>query len=283
PDQPPRTLSASGKVVDATGKPVAGATVYLREWALVRKTYQPHEQEIKDILATTTTDEQGAFAFGKVPLPKPYLDELARTMPAPWDLLFTAKGHGLAWERLPPKNQPPPPTLPLRPGARLQGQFASPAGEPVAGARVQVLRFQGLDQPLQSPATTPVNLSLDWSQLALTAASDTDRRFRLEGLPDNMRVTLLITAARAARQMLYAATTAKAQANVVVGRTRSPQGVIVPREEPVDTGDFTVTLQPGHRLRLRVVGETTGQPVAGAFLSQLTGPTPYAANPKADA
>src|SRR5262249_5430668 len=101
PDQPPRTLSASGKVVDATGKPVAGCTGPLPEWAPVPKTHQPHEQEIKDLLATTTPDEQGAFAFGKVPLPKPYLDELARTMPAPWDLLVTAKGHGLAWERLP--------------------------------------------------------------------------------------------------------------------------------------------------------------------------------------
>src|SRR5262245_2064858 len=61
PAAPPK-LSVTGTVVDAGGKPVVGATVYLREWPSVRIDRKLVKTE-KEILATATTDSRGAFAF----------------------------------------------------------------------------------------------------------------------------------------------------------------------------------------------------------------------------
>jgi protocatechuate 3,4-dioxygenase beta subunit len=283
PEHPPRTLSASGKVVDGHGQAVAGATVYLREWAALRKQHPHPDQPPSDLLATTTTDQQGLFAFRDVPLPKPYLDELTRTAPFPWDIVAKATGHGLAWQGLTAQSRRRPVTLTLPPEASIQGRLLDRAGQPVAGASVRVLRLQGLDQPLQGVPTTPRNLNLEGSRISLTTASDAEGRWVLKGLPGNIRATLVISDARFAQLLVYAATTDHPQPNVVVNRSRAPDGTIRLREEPVHTGIFSVTVQPGHRLRVRVVGEDSGKPMAGARLRQLLGPTPLPPAPVADA
>src|SRR5260370_35037695 len=114
-DDSPRTVSAAGKVVTGDGKPVAGATVYLREWTFLRPNRQAADHPGNDILATTTADEQGAFAFQQIPLPKPYLDEIPRATPSPWDAVVTAKGYGVAWWRPSSPLVRQPPELPLPP------------------------------------------------------------------------------------------------------------------------------------------------------------------------
>src|SRR5262249_25105503 len=189
PERSPHTLSASGKVVDAQGKPVAGATVYLREWAALRKQHFHGDQLPSDILATTTTDRHGAFAFRDIALPKPYLDELARTAPFPWDLIVKSSGQGLAWQGLSVQGQRRPVRLPFAPEASLQGRLLDNSGRPVAAASVQVLRLQGLDQPVHGVPTTPGNLKLEGSRISLTATSDAEGRFVLTGLPRNLRAT----------------------------------------------------------------------------------------------
>ena len=64
-------LSASGRVVDQGGDPVAGARVYIREWVYRRTGTLPPEElaemertgELPDILAETATDGEGRFRF----------------------------------------------------------------------------------------------------------------------------------------------------------------------------------------------------------------------------
>jgi protocatechuate 3,4-dioxygenase beta subunit len=282
-DAPGRTLSCSGRVTDPDGKPVAGAAVCLREWSLVRKTFQPDRSAVEDVLAKTTTDDQGNFAFRDVALPEPYLDEISKTTPGPWDVIVRARGYGVAWERVPPQSHRDRVALALAPEAKLEGRVADAKGKPLAGARVQAMRFQGLDQPMQSPATAADNLNLDWSRVVLAAETDAAGRFSLGGLPPSMRVTLTVSHPDCARQTVYAATTDQPQPSVVVGRGRGPTGAMTPREEPVYTGSLTVALQPGHRLRLRAVCGDTGQPAAGAVFRQTSGPGRFEASPVADA
>jgi protocatechuate 3,4-dioxygenase beta subunit len=282
-EDPPRTLSAAGKVVDAGGKPVAGATVYLREWVFLRPTRPASDQPANDILATTTSEAQGTFAFRQVLLPKPYLDEIGRATPCPWDVVVTARGYGLAWERLSSPRGRRPLELILPPAAKVQGRLLDPERKPVAGARIQVLQVQALDQRPQATVTTADNLDLAGSRLPLVATSDADGRFVLDGLPGNIRVTLAVVDDRFIRQTVYAATTDKAQPPIAAGRGPALQGTVGARAEPVHTGNFTVTLQSGHRLRIRVVDVATGKPLAGAHISRFLGPTAFSANPPADA
>ncbi|MBV9123844.1 MAG: carboxypeptidase regulatory-like domain-containing protein, partial [Planctomycetes bacterium] len=91
---PPRHLSVSGQVVGPDGKPVAGATVYLRQWtfrSVYAQTVAP-----SDILATAPSDDQGRFAFREVAWPplKPIRDPGLEDIFG--DLVATARGYGLA-------------------------------------------------------------------------------------------------------------------------------------------------------------------------------------------
>jgi protocatechuate 3,4-dioxygenase beta subunit len=279
---PTRTLSASGKVVDAKGKPVVGATVYLREWVPLRKQRPYDEQPPSDILATTRTDRHGEFAFREIPLPKPYLDEFARSSPYPWDVVVTASGYDVGWQALTSLSDRRPVTVTLQPASSIQGRVLDKSGQPVTGATVRAVRVQGLDQPVQAVPTTPVNLNLEGSRLPLACTSDAEGQFELPGLPADMRVGLRISQPHFAQRLIYAATTSKPQPNVVVSRSRAPDGSIRPREEPVYTGTITITLQLGHRLRVRTLCDDTGKPAVGARLHQLQGPSPFPANPTAD-
>jgi protocatechuate 3,4-dioxygenase beta subunit len=282
-EEPPRTLSAAGKVLASDGKPVAGATVYLREWIFLRPTRQPADKQVTDILATTTTDDQGVFAFRQVALQKPYIDELPRTAPCPWDVVAMAKGRGLAWERPSTPRGRLPLELTLAPASKIQGRIVDPDGKPVGGAEVRVQRIQSLDQPAQGTVTSADHINFEGSKLPLTTTSDADGRFALDGLPANMRVLLAVSDNRFIHQSVFVATTDKAQPPVVVGRGIALHGGITNRTEPVHTGAFSVTLKPGHRLRVRVIAAGMNKPLPGARLTQVLGPSTLPAVPAADA
>src|SRR5262249_32956382 len=146
----------------------------------------------------------------------------------------------------------------------------------------QVRQVQALDHPVQGTVTSAENLNVDGSRLPLRTTSDADGRFVLDGLPGNMRIALSVADDRFIRKTVYAATTATAQPDLVVGRGMSRDGGIRTRPEPVHTGAFTVALQPGHRLRVRVVGAAAGKPVAGARISQVLGTSALEGNQATD-
>src|SRR5262249_57890986 len=90
---PTRLVSASGRVVDAKGQPVAGAAVYIRDWAYLRAT-DLHERPgpVSDIVARTVTDADGRFAFKDVRAPTLRRYEHSN----PREIVVRAAGHGLA-------------------------------------------------------------------------------------------------------------------------------------------------------------------------------------------
>jgi hypothetical protein len=279
----PRSLSAAGKVTNEQGQPVPGATVYLREWAHARKSADPEGVLLNDILAATTADEHGAFSFTDVPLRPPFLDEISKSTPFPWDVIVIAKGHSLGWSRVPPKGLHGSLAVRVDKEAKLTGRVTDADGKPLSGASVRALRFQGLDQGAQSPVTTVDNLRLDGSMIAMIAETNADGIFSLDGMPRGMRIALLITHDNYARRLVYAATTDEPQPPVIVGRRRSASGEVTPREEPVHTGPLSFALRPGHRLRLSAVYEDTGKPAVGAVLRHVTGLIREKRDPEADA
>src|SRR5262249_39756903 len=85
-------LSAAGVVIDATGQPIAGARVYLREWSLLRYSENPYDDKPRDVLAETKTDAEGRFAFRDVASYAPWRDSGFQN---PWDVLVVAAGRGM--------------------------------------------------------------------------------------------------------------------------------------------------------------------------------------------
>jgi hypothetical protein len=270
----PPLLSVAGTVLDSDGKAVAGAAVYLREWAFLRKSQPAEETGDSDILATTTTDAKGQFSFRDVSPKKPSIAEPTGPLVAPWDVIAIAKGYGLAWERLEARDPHPPLQLTLSPEARITGQLLDAEKKPVDGVRVQAVAIQSLNRPVRIPYSTTGYLSLHRSGVPIATRSDAGGRFVLPGLLGDRRVAFEVVDQRFARQTFYAATTDQPQPDVVLGRVFSPEGGVTVQRQPVHTGAFSLTLQPAHQLRVRVFFEGTGKPAAGALLRDMEGPTP---------
>jgi RNA polymerase sigma factor (sigma-70 family) len=189
----PTSLTASGRVVDADGTPLAGANVFIREWALQRVRGMPAKEierlqrgaEIQDILAQTATDEQGGFHFAGVLAPAftfSGAEELGKTV-FPWDIVALAPRHGVAWRQLTPGNQRTAVTLSLPAEGTLRGRLVEPGGKPIAGARVRVYGIDRLGHVDPRGIETDDRLNLSSSSIPLIATTGADGRFAFGGFP----------------------------------------------------------------------------------------------------
>lgn len=271
----PLTLSASGQVIDADGRPVANARVYIREW-VYRRTGRLDEQqskemhrtgELPDILATASTDADGRFRLADVAARSfgPEDDQYLGKTYFPWDLVVIADGHGVAWARLTPQNQRTPLSLKLPPERPLLGRITEPNGTPLAGVRIKVADLATLTAPVREFDTSDQRLGLNWSSIPLGATTDADGRFTIHHLPPEMRATLVGRLEKHAVCVAYAATTDQPQLDVLdvtfnLGRRETSIS-------HVHTGIVPMVMKRSdHRLNGRLVYEGTGEPVAGAMV-----------------
>jgi RNA polymerase sigma factor (sigma-70 family) len=256
-------LDVAGRVLDTAGQPVTDATVHLREWTVWQGGDLATDIPATDILATARTDARGAFAFHGVNA-RPF--SLAwQVMQHPWDLVVLAPGRALAWRHLTPQaRQSGPLTFHLGRAAAVRGRLTDTAGRPVAGAVVRAIALL----PLADGATAgrPGTLRLSHSQLLLQTRSDTAGRFTLDGLPHQMRVHLDISSTTHRGRMVQAATTDEPQPNLVTESPPNINGKQFLWLDPVLSGEWTVALEPGRRVRGRVIAADTGRPVPGARL-----------------
>jgi RNA polymerase sigma factor (sigma-70 family) len=254
-------LDVAGRVLDTTGQPVPGATVHLREWTVWPGVGPAIDLPVTDILATARTDTRGAFAFRGV-LGRPF--SLAwQALSHPWEVVVLAPGRGLAWQHLTPQVQKAGLlTFRLGRAAPVRGRVMDTAGRPIAGATVRVASLVPLAD--QTRAAHEGLLRLQHSRVVLQARSDAEGRFAVDGLPAGMRVRLVISSATHLGQRVQAATADDPQPNQL-GES-SYGGKTFRWLEPVLSGDWSVTLEPGRRVRGRVVAADTGLPVAGAHL-----------------
>ncbi len=188
-------LAAHGHVVDAAGRPVAGASVFIREWAILRTTETTADEseerlrgaEIADILGQTTTGNDGRFQFQNVAAPAfRYIGPLGKGY-YPWDLVAIAPGHGLAWTRLTNANQRTEIALKLPVEGILRGRLVETQGRPIAAARIKVFAVYPLGYLNPRLHDDPAHLDLTWSSIPLLATTGPDGTFTLRGLPARFR------------------------------------------------------------------------------------------------
>jgi protocatechuate 3,4-dioxygenase beta subunit len=262
-------LTVSGKAVDQDGKPVANAKVVLREWSSYRRGENPFAP-IDDVLAATSTDEQGQFSFRDVPS-RPFTQ--AWPEPAPWDVVVQAEGYALGWQHLAAASEPEPLSIVMEPEAKIAGQVVDQEGKPVAGARVSAEELALLGSPMRSDLPEPDRLDLGMSQAAPATQTDAQGHFQLAGLPSSMRITLMVRHDDFVRQPIFVATTEGPQPELVTRFVVGDQEKIV--SYPVHTGNVVVKIQPGSRLSGQVTYADSGRPCAKARIA-LTSPSWYA-------
>ncbi len=268
---PPALLTASGTVHDPNGKPVAGATVHLREWSTYRGGSDPYTRNPNDIIATTQTDAQGAFRFEKVPA-KPLSDQWLKQVP--WDVVVVAKPYAIAWRHLDAAQESKPFTFHLTPEARISGQVTDQQGRPVANAEVRI----GVIQPLGSDASCgayadPDVLDLQRSRLMDVAKTDAEGRVTIGGLPSGLLMRLGIYHDAFRGDTTFVATTDKPQPDMEIPDYENG----IPKKGKtikVECGRFAVALAPPlPKLIGRVLAADTKKPLAGARITGWGVPT----------
>ena len=266
-------LSASGTVVDAEGRPVAGATVILREWSAYRVWGVKQEaterlirgEEVPDVLAETKTDDEGRFQFHDVPAPAfPEVAEAGKSV-FPWDVVALAKGHGLAWVQLTLQHQRTPIALTLAAEGTLRGRIVEPGGKPVAGAKVKVHGVDPTGVTLGAGVETENRLNLNWAAFPLGATTDRQGRFTIHGLPREKVATVVVTDPRHERLCVFAATTDTPQPENVSRRYLNGKAHEI--RDPIYTGEFTLTAKTtDHILTGQLHYEADGKAAAGAIV-----------------
>jgi len=252
-------ISVHGTVLDAAGNPVAGATVYVCEWATYQISEDPYNRDPQDVLARMQTGDDGAFRFENVPAQR---FRRSRPPEAPWDVIVIAEGYGMAWRHLRKVQDETAMTLTMPPEARLTGRIVDDQGEPVAGIEVKVGHLTDLGSDVREGLESPGRINLWVSRLAPKVSSDANGRFTIGGLPPDKRALLLATNDEYGQAICYAATTDQTQPGLADVSYSGGERRRITHE--VHTGDFTIALQPAFHVVGRVVAHDGGQPVPEA-------------------
>jgi 5-hydroxyisourate hydrolase-like protein (transthyretin family) len=133
PDYQPQSYKVAGTVVNTvTGEPVSGATV---------KLMPQHENTA---LGMAKTDEEGRFALAGVSAGKYQLQAARRGYPA---ALFDQHENFSSAVVTGPEQNTEHLLFHLAPAAVLHGVVTADGGEPVEGARVEIFRKPGVENP----------------------------------------------------------------------------------------------------------------------------------------
>ncbi|MEO1614471.1 MAG: M56 family metallopeptidase [Planctomycetota bacterium] len=197
PEDRTTTIDVSGTVVSASGKPVPGAIVLLRDGRIRQEVYHKsflcsdeHEQlaQMDDVIARTVSDELGRFRFDEVKLPSTRILKLYD-----WfgDLMVAHESLGLGFLPLQSKHKETRQEfaglqLRLQPTSTIEGVFRSTEGEPLPNALVQIRELTGIDEEIE-----PIidRLNLQFSRLTPRIRTDDLGRFRFKSIPHSL-VTL---------------------------------------------------------------------------------------------
>jgi beta-lactamase regulating signal transducer with metallopeptidase domain/protocatechuate 3,4-dioxygenase beta subunit len=260
-------LTASGRAVDPTGKPVAGATVYLREWSTYRISSEPYNQNLNDILATTKTDAAGAFRFDRVPSKKMHDQWMAYN---PWDVVVVAEPYAIAWQHLTTPASDKPHEFRLSEAAKISGRITDAQGHPVRDAVVKVHAIYALAAESYPPIEDPETFDLQLSRLRPAGEGDANGDVTIGGLPRDVMISLEIRHPDHHSKFLRVATNKEPQPDMDMPKYEG--GKRVPNPQKVFSMNFTATLDPpAPRIVGRLVAADTKKPLAGAIVIELQG------------
>ncbi|HLN29932.1 MAG TPA: sigma-70 family RNA polymerase sigma factor [Gemmataceae bacterium] len=257
----PAHLSASGKVIDEKGKPIGGATVYLREFAILRHTAELQRKDYTDILAKTTTDAAGRFLFNDV-LAEPMKISPSNIYQNPWNLVVMARGYGVSWHSFQSRSEQDV-TIRLQPEAYVHGQLLDDKGKPAVGVRVQVSQIDSqIDPERRSRVASRERLMLYWSRVPLVASTDERGQFAMGGLPRQYHIGLSTGDPRFLSKWLNCATIDNAEIE------RLNRSESVGPEDKLRPDSFTARLHQSATINGEVLCADTGKPAVGAHIRQ---------------
>ena len=249
-------------MLDENGKPLAGAKVYLREWSTYRISFRPWDHDAKDILAQVRTDASGAFAFQDVPA-KPLHENWQNQNP--WDVVVVAPGCAIAWRHFSAPKMNEPIALKLSREAKITGKIVDENGRPVEGIEVKVVDIAALNSELRGNFQSADRLDLFCSQLDPRTLTDAQGNGAIAGLPQGVRVQVLVEHNSYRREVLMVATTDRPQADVVDKSYDSKEKILTKTPHKVLSTNFTVELKPPYpRIIGRVTAADTGKPLPNA-------------------
>jgi hypothetical protein len=253
-----KEMTVTGRVLDAEGKPLAGAKVAVLVGVRRFYRYGALSSE-RAVLGTGKTDGEGRFAL-----------TVARTSSdRNWgaDVLAAAPGCGLGWESFDPDAVRPETTVRLGPERIIRGQLRDLQGQPAAKVQLQVTRVARVQAAEDRLARMKAaeregaegnalrmrkDVSLQNDEISLpdpldelplgpgVATTDEEGRFVLRGLGRDTNVTVHVHDDHFASQSLDLADTS----------------------EPGQAENFRGVLEPARILEGRVTYADNGQPAA---------------------
>jgi len=267
PDTYPITVT--GRAVNAAGKPIPGARVYL---ASRRADYKR--------VAEAITDAEGHYDFHNVPLPIERANTVNGRDEGVFQVFGQAEGLGFAWRpeksyfprpkpeslTYEPEQRDPPGryeandkiVLDLRfpPAARLSGTVVDDRGNPLPGVRLDIRNCESLsvvDNVVPGWTLDALNESDSVPPSMKIRTTDAGGRFDFTGMPVDCRFRIDVRAKDFPNHWVYAATTLEPQP--------------VHDESPVLTGNLKVTLATPLNVPIKVVFGDTGQPAPKVAVS----------------
>lgn len=270
-------VTVTGRAVDAEGRPIAGAAIYL---ASLRGD--------STRIAETTTAADGSYAFRDVPLPiAPPRNNRSQATCA-FEVFGLAEGRGFAWRPLkwvyPDQphfadanfigdNEQPHAfgrddaiELDLRfsPPKTLGGRLVDDAGQPVAGATLAIRYMSrvpagGYNSEGDFRVMSPADQCEAFNERAIvppefkTQTTDADGRFQFTGLPEKVRFRMDVRADGFPGRSVWAAT-----------RDRIMEFDGAPL---VYVGEMNLVLRRPKTVPIRVVYDDTGEPAAQVFVN----------------
>ncbi len=277
PDATKASITVTGRAVDETGQPIAGATIYLQS-----------TNGIDARLGATATDENGRYEFRDAKLPVRSVDD--GPVQGTFQVYGTAPGKGFTWHGMrflivgrrenSPRaaneddrifsGEPIEMNLTFRPPARLRGRVIDHVGVPVAGATVSLGNADWLDTKGKEQHQ---NFREFWCISAAPPAVTTtktgdDGRFEIPGLPSEAGFWVHIKHPEyAGRNLFYAST------NRPTTEFDYPHVSYLPERPKVETGELTVEFVSTRRLSIRVLEGTTKEPAPGISVHIGVGPS----------
>ena len=239
-DAAPGRMTVVGRVLDPTGKPMAGAPVDVV--ARPRVTWVPTRpgRASRVLIGQGRTDADGRFRLDAV--------RTASTRYFEVDAVAAAPGFGLGWARLNPDADQPGIEIRLQPEQTIHGKLVDIQGRPAAGVKIQVeaairdnnyITFDGVALgDSESPETLRA-----WPQPIIT---DDQGRFTIKGIGRDFTVTFSVNEPRYPHQWIR-----------------------VPTDAREGTKEVALALTPGIVVEGRVLADDTGQPIAQAIVNHI--------------
>ena len=275
------TFNFTGKVLSATGQPVAGAIVVLREDVLQIRSRKPlevversqmFERREGDILGKTTTDANGHYEFRGVHAPK---IDVSEYMGGYWSgglvVVHESEGAEFTTLKIPlaQKQFTSTVNLYLSPPKKITGRCTTKTGQTVEGALVTLQLTRDKKDSDSRHSGSQHDLSILNSKIQPRAKTTSEGTFEFTGLPAGWIA------------QVYAYHREKQVDGVVMVATSDDVSAKETSAEivkmPVLHSPAQVQLDPFSRVQGIVVDEL-GKPVSGAFVA----PSPFGVKGQTD-